>query len=98
MLKKILVSIVIFLVLPLQVALADCSSLALKFSQNPNSLSMDELGSLGKCVNDKLREKMTGPGVPSSPSMGTTPKPVPPPPAPTPVPAPARIPEAPTKK
>lgn len=57
MLKKIIALIFIFGVLPLHVALADCSSLALKFSQDPNSLSDNELAQLRKCVNDKLQAK-----------------------------------------
>lgn len=50
MLKKILILFFIFVAWPLPGFAVDCSSLALKFSQNPGSLSIDELAQLRHCI------------------------------------------------
>ncbi|MCK9376033.1 MAG: hypothetical protein M0P73_07790 [Syntrophobacterales bacterium] len=81
MLKRILILLFIFIIWPMQIALADYKTLATRFAQDPNSLSVDELAELRKCVNDKLREKLGEGGG----STGIIP---PPPPAPIPMPTP----------
>ncbi len=40
---------------PWQAAAADCSTLALKFAQNPNSLNVDDLATLRKCIDARLK-------------------------------------------
>jgi hypothetical protein len=83
MLKRSLILLFLFIILPLQVAFADCKTLATKFAQNPNSLNVDELAELRECVNNKLREKLEVPRlIPgcglTPPSKNTPPSPPPP--------------------
>jgi hypothetical protein len=79
MLKRILILLFIFILCPMHFALADCKNLAIKFANDPESMNVDELAELRKCVNDKLKEKFnlgqrTG-NVPSSPIPSITPGP-----------------------
>jgi len=54
MLTRILIVSFILAIWPIQMALADCSTLAARFANNPDSLNVDELADLSKCVSDKL--------------------------------------------
>lgn len=70
-----IVAIFCFLIFPLQVLAAPCSDLAAKFAKDQNSLTIEELNSLKRCVDGKVREKHglqpppSPAGVPGSPQQ-----------------------------
>jgi hypothetical protein len=81
--KELMLTASIF-ILSTQLAHADCSDLALMFSQSPDSMELSELGSLKKCVSDRLRNRLFSTGslsVPTPPPgspLGPMPPPAPP--------------------
>lgn len=79
---KKLILITLFFVLNIELAHAGCSDLAILFSRSPDSMEVNELGTLKKCVSDELRKKLF-------PDDGPHPMPeLKPPPAPAPAPPP----------
>jgi len=55
--KRLLLT-ALLLVLTTQVTHANCSDLALVFSESPDDLEINELALLKKCVSDKLQSKL----------------------------------------
>jgi hypothetical protein len=81
---KIIVIVCSFL-LPVQALSATCSDIASQFAKDPNAISAEDLATLKRCVDSKLREKMGTSGVPKPPTAappqaGSLPK-IPSPPA-----------------
>jgi len=67
------------LLMPIGIVYADCSTLALGFSQNPKTLDTNELSALEKCVSDKLRQRLFGggPSIPGGSSRAVPASPAP---------------------
>lgn len=84
---RVLLLIVIFSV-SINSAYADCSELAQMFAVNSDSMEANDLGSLKRCVTNKLREKLFSNGPVTIPMPA--PAPMPPMPAPPIMPVPSR--------
>jgi hypothetical protein len=73
-----------FMLISLDAMCAECSDLAIDFSTNSDTMDVNDLALLRKCITTKLREKlsaslpMPAPEVVPHPAMSPPPQPVPP--------------------
>lgn len=97
--------LLVFIVVPFQIAYAECPILASKFVEEPNSMNANDLAALKKCVDDRLRNVLFEDGArppivpamgpPSSPRGWYAYEPVPTSPSPPPSPPPPPPPQVP---
>ena len=86
MIRALLLTVIF--IAPISSAYAECPELAQMFANNPDSMEANDLGSLKRCVTNKLREKLFS----NRPTTIPMPAPAPPPPMPAPpiMPVPSR--------
>ena len=89
--KRVLM-LTLLIIMPFDAFCADCSELAVKFSTNSNTMDVNDLALLKKCVTTKLKEKLSASLPAPAPEFVPPPAMSPPPeqPAPPIMPAPSR--------